>query len=91
MDENHCTTIGDGITTWCRSASYVVIDFSLLQGFVDTQMAQVNGVRTDERTVREASLPVCLSTLCTREGTQAYTDPLMHVFCRVGEVLYIYI
>lgn len=43
---------------------YVVIDFSLLQGFVDTKMAQVNSVRAvnDELTVREASLPVCLST-----------------------------
>ncbi len=55
MDENHHTTISDGITTWCRSASYVVIDFSLLLGFVDTQMAQVNGVRADKLTVREAS------------------------------------
>ncbi len=80
MDENHRTTNGDGITTWCRRATYVILDFSLLQVFVDTQMAQVNSVRADKLTVREASLPVCLSSLCTREGTQVYTDPLMHVF-----------
>lgn len=87
MDENHRMTNGDGIITWCRRAPYIVLDFSLLQVFVDTQMAQVNSVRADKLTVREASLPVCLSSLCTREGTQAYTDPLMHVFLSCGWII----
>lgn len=54
----------------------------VLKGFVDTQMVEVNAVCAvnDKLTAWKASLPVCLTTLCRSEGTQAYKDPPMHGF-----------
>lgn len=83
INENHRTMIGNAVTRRCRSSSYVVIDLSILKWFVDTQMAQVNRVRTVQG---EKQVYLCAYQPHVHTKEHKHT----HVFlCRVGEVLYI--